>query len=124
MGLTLHDSLDQNIEVLDMDTWRSNSKKLAYMSSKVQEIYPQIPEDIIFDYAEGTWPADWDEAAQELINELGATNWVESFDADTYWNPESDYDEGAAGMVGIVGIAALTLFTLAIAKGIAAGKKL
>jgi len=44
--------------------------------------------------------------------------------ADTYWNPESDYDEGAAGMVGIVGIAALTLFTLAVAKGVAAGKKL
>jgi hypothetical protein len=77
-----------NAETFNSDTWRNNSKKLAYMSSKVHEKYPEIPENIIFDYAEGTWPADWDEAAQELINELGATNWVnqaaESYMIDMY----------------------------------------
>ena len=41
---------------------------------------------------------------------------------DIYWNPDSD-DEGTAIMVGIVGVAALTLFSLSLAKGYAAGKK-
>tara|TARA_B100000686_G_scaffold111813_1_gene119244 strand:- start:657 stop:2336 length:1680 start_codon:yes stop_codon:yes gene_type:complete len=77
-----------NAETFNSDTWRSNSKKLAYMSSKVHEKYPEIPENIIFDYAEGTWPADWDEAAQELIDELGATNWVNQ--AAESWDQLSD----------------------------------
>ena len=42
---------------------------------------------------------------------------------DTYWNPESDYDEAAMGMYGIVALTAVVFFGLTIAKGYAAGKK-
>jgi hypothetical protein len=42
---------------------------------------------------------------------------------DTYWNPESDYDEAAMGMYGIVALTAVVFFGLTIAKGYTAGKK-
>lgn len=62
--------IEKHAETFNSDTWRSNPKKLAYMSSKVHELHPHIPEEIIFDFAEGGWPHDWDEAAEELIIEL------------------------------------------------------
>ena len=133
---------------LGPDTWYNDGRKLQYMARAAQKAYPNIPEKIIHDYCEGDWPNDWDDAAAELIEELGTTEHGMAeytidmsgpyggryigtitekeekdaeYNADTYWNPESDYDGETAGMVGIVGIAALTLFSLAIAKGFASG---
>ncbi len=44
------------------------------MSRAAQEAYPEMNEELIFDFAEGVWPHDWDEAAKELIDELAGRN--------------------------------------------------
>ena len=41
------------------------------MSSLAHDKFPHLDEELIYDYAEGVWPADWMEAAIQLIEELG-----------------------------------------------------